>query len=330
MQQHQAMAARRLMMVAIALATTILAGAASAQGFGAGKPLQFVVPFAAGGASDTIARALAHRLSPELGQPVVVDNKPGANGVVGLAAVARALPETPTIGLGATATLALNPALAKLPYDPDKDLRAVAQIGTSKVVLLVHPGLGARTLETLIAAARAKPGALNYGSPGIGHSYHLMGELLKREAGIEMAHIPYKGDSPALQDLLAGRIQLMFAPLAAALPFIASGGVQPVALASTARSDKLPDVPTFAELGWKGFEEGSWFGIVAPGRAPDTAIARLDAAIAKALDDTGLRQTYAQLGVDVNYLPADKFSAFVAAETAKWARLVKAIDLKID
>jgi len=293
------------------------------------RPIRFVVPYPAGGTSDVIARAFAQEMAQDIGKPLVIDNKGGANGIIGMAAIAHSVPDGYTIGLGATTTVALNPLLySKLPYDPKNDVEPIAAIASSKVVLVVNPGLGVENLEQLIRRLKEHPGAYNYGSPGVRHSYYLLAGLFKRTVGVEMVHVPYRGDKEAMTELIGGRIHLMFTTVVNALPFMSSGQIRAIALVSRQRSAKLPDVPTFKELGIEGFEDGSWFGIVAPGKTPAALVGVLGEITRKAVASNEVATQFETLGTEPTYMDHNEFAAYIASETEKWGRVVKDLDIQ--
>ena len=250
------------------LAAVWAAGGASAQSFPT-KPVRFVVPFAPGGSTDTLARALGQKLSEGLGQQVVVDNRSGGNGNIGMEIVAHAPPDGHTIVLGYIANVAIGPSLyAKLPFDPVRDYEAVTLLATSPNALVAHPSVQANTLKDVIALAKAKPGSLNYASASVASVGHLTGELLNQLAGIKMVHIAYKGSGQAVTDLVGGHIQLMFSGFSSVMPHIKAGKLKPIAQTGEKRSPALPEVPTIAESGFPKFEATAWYGVHAPAKTP--------------------------------------------------------------
>jgi tripartite-type tricarboxylate transporter receptor subunit TctC len=289
------------------------------------KPIQIVVPYAAGGPVDVSARLLAPRLQQALGQPVLVENKPGAGGNIGADFVAKSAPDGHTLVMGAIATHAINPSLyPKIPYDPVRDFRHVALLVQVPNVLVVNNELPAKSVRELIALAKEKPGKLDFASGSTGSTGHLAGELFKQLTGTYMVHIPYKGSAPATADLLAGRVHLMFDNLAGALPNIRAGRVRALAVTTAARSSFLKDAPTLEETGMKGFDLTTWWGVMAPGKTPDAVVERLAAEIGKAMQQPDLRERFAAMGSDGPKVrtPAE-FTAFVQRELQTYAGLVK-------
>ena len=288
------------------------------------KPIRLVVPFPPGGATDILARAIGQRFSEVLGQPVIVDNRPGAGGNIGSELVAKAAPDGYTLLMGTVGTHAINPSLyAKMPYDHVKDFAPVILVAGVPNVLVVHPSVPARTVGEFIAYAKANPGKLNFASSGSGTSIHLAGELFKVMAGVQMTHIPYKGSAPAIQDLLGGQVQLMFDNLPSALPQIKAGKLRALAVTSANRTPALPDVPTVAEAGLAGFEASSWFGVLAPAGTPPATIARLNAEGVKWLATPEAKERMHNLGANAAGGTPEDFAAHIRAETVKWARVVK-------
>ncbi|MFG1225572.1 Bug family tripartite tricarboxylate transporter substrate binding protein [Xanthobacter wiegelii] len=289
------------------------------------RPIRLIVPFGPGGSSDVAGRALAEQVSKQLNRTVVVENKPGAAGSIGLRAIAQSAPDGLTFGIGSTATLAINPIVdTQLPYNPKTDLEPVALFAFVSNVFVISAQQKSKTLTEFIAASKAHPGTFNYGSPGIGHTSHLLGELLKLDTGADMTLIPYKSDNEVSQDLQAGRIQAAFMTLIAATPLIQSGAARPLGLVAPQRSPTFPDVPTFAELGYKSLQYSAWFGVVAPRGTPAPLVAKFANAIKKALEVPEMKQLLARIGLDPSYRGQDDFRQYIAAETEKWARVVEA------
>jgi len=295
------------------------------------KPIRLVVPFPPGGATDILARDVAQKLGEAWGQSAVVDNRPGAGGNIGSELVARAAPDGYTLEMGTVGTHAINASLyAKMPYDHVKDFAPVILVAGVPNVLVVNPALPVNSVQELIAYAKANPGKLNFASSGNGTSIHLSGELFKVMADVQMTHVPYKGSAPALQDLLGGQVQLMFDNLPPSLPQIKAGKLRALGVTAATRSPALPDVPTIAESGLPGFESSSWFGVLAPAGTPPAVIAKLNAEIATWLASPDAKQKLLAIGANAAGGTPDDFAKHIAAETAKWAKVVKESGAKID
>jgi tripartite-type tricarboxylate transporter receptor subunit TctC len=296
------------------------------------KPVRIVVPYPPGGPVDISARLLAPKLQDALGQPFLVENKPGAGGNIGADFVAKSAPDGTTIGMGAIATHAINPALmASVPYDPIKDFRHLALVVQVPNVLIVNTELPAKSVPELIAYAKARPGKLDFASGSTGSTGHLAGELFKQMTGTFMVHIPYKGAPAAVADLLAGRVHLMFDNLSSALPNVKSGKVRALAVTTLKRSASLPDLPTLDESGLKGFDMTTWWGLMGPaGMSPDV-VQRLSAAILKAMDAPDVKERLRAMGMEGSPVRTpEQFTAFVDAERKLYARLVKQSGAKPD
>ena len=314
----------------IALALAASTGRAAAQTYPT-KPIRLIVPFPPGGGTDILARVLGNRLSQALGQPVVVENKPGAGGNIGVDAVAKAAPDGYTLVLGQTSNLAINPTLyPRLPYDPLKDLAPVALVASAPLVLVVPSNSAYRTLADIITAAKAKPDTLTFGSPGSGTVAHLAGELLQREAGVKFQHIPYKGSSQAFNDLLGGSVDLFMSSIPTALSFIKGGRLRPVVVTAKKRSAELPDVPSVVEAGFPGSEAATWFGLLARAGTPAPAIARLAEETGRALDTTELKEKIAAEGAEVLRGSPEEFAALLKADIARWGQIVRESGAKVD
>lgn len=295
------------------------------------KGLTLIVPYAPGGFSDTRMRLLARKLSDKLGQPVVVENKGGAGGVIGTALVAKAAPDGYTLGSGNLAPLAVNPTLMpKIPYNVSRDLAPVILIENSPLVLSVANKMPVKTLDELIALAKKEPGKLTFGSSGVGGAHHLSGEMFRDSAKIDITHVPYKGGSPAATDLMAGHLNMMFEMGYAALPSIQGGRVRPIAVTSAERIAVLPDVPTMSELGIKGFESYNWQGIVVPAGTPAPIIAKLNQAFNEILKDPDVANAISSVGSQAVGGTPEAFGAFIAAETDKWAKVIKSADITLN
>jgi tripartite-type tricarboxylate transporter receptor subunit TctC len=315
---------------AVGFLLAIVAGAAFAQAYPT-KPIRLVVPFPAGGTTDILAREVANRLTQSWGQAVVVDNRPGAGGNIGAELVAKSPPDGYTLLMGTVGTHAINASLyAKMPYDHVKDFTPVILVAGVPNVLVINPALPINSVQELIAYAKANPGKLNFASSGSGTSIHLSGELFKVMAGVEVTHVPYKGSSPALQDLVGGQVQLMFDNLPSALALIKGGKLKALAVTSTVRAAALPDVPTMAEAGLPGFEASSWFGVLAPAGTPPDIVTRLNGEIAKWLATPEAKDKLLSQGAIAAGGPPEDFVKHIAAETAKWQKVVKASGAKVD
>ena len=289
------------------------------------KPIRFVVPFAPGGSTDTLARALGQKISESLGQQVVIDNRTGANGNIGMEIVAKAPPDGHTIVLGYIANVAIGPSLyEKLPFDPVRDYEPITLIATSPNVLVAHPTLAAQNLKELIALAKAKPGQLNYASASVASVGHLTGELLNQLAGIRMVHVAYKGSGQAVTDLLGGHIQLMFSGFSSVMPHIKSGKLRPLVQTGEKRSPALPEVATIAESGFPRFEATAWYGVHAPARTPKPIVARLNAEFVKALKMQDVRDRLGALGFELVGSTPEYYGNYIKTEITKWAKVVKA------
>ena len=292
------------------------------------KPIRFVVPYPPGGPLDTIARVLAEKVKVSLGQPVVVENKPGAGGNIGVDLIAKAQPDGYTLVMGAVATHAINPWLfSKIPYDAVKDFAPVALVASVPNVLVVNKEFAdknnIRTMADLVAYAKANPGKLNYGSGGSGSAGHLAGELLGARAQVKIVHIPYQGAAPAKLALLSGQSDFMFDNLASAAPLIKEGKVVALAVTTTARSDMLPDVPTVEQAGIKSFDIGTWFGVFATAGTPAPVLAKLHTAYAQALADPEISKRLAEMGSNAKPLSSAEFAEMVKQELEKYKDLVK-------
>jgi tripartite-type tricarboxylate transporter receptor subunit TctC len=293
------------------------------------RPIKLVVPLPPGGGADLVGRLLAQEMSKGLGQPVLVENRPGAGGTIGIGLVAKAPPDGYSIGLGNTATLAINVALMKLSYDPVKDLAPISLVGTYSFVAVAYPGAGIESVSDLIAKAKARPGGIAFGSPGNGSPHHLAGELLKTMTGANLVHVPYKGSGPALTALIAGDIPVALIELPAALPYIRSGKVRGLATTSSRRS-AAADIPTMAEAGLAGYEVIGWYGLVAPAGNPPQIVQQLSAEVNRVVNLPEVREKLLAVAVEPTTTTPEQFSALIAAEIPRWARLVQASGAKLD
>lgn len=305
-----------------------LAGSVCAQTYPS-KPIRIVVPFAAGGGVDFTARIVGQKLSMAFGQPVVADNRTGAAGAIGTELAAKSAPDGYTLLLGSAGPLAILPGISpRLPYDPIASFAPVTLVSSMPFVLVVHPSLPVRSVQDLIALARAKPGQLNYASPGSGSTTHLVAELLKALAKLDIVHVPYKGVAPAVADLLAGQVQLMSGDLSTVMPQVRAGKLRALALTGAKRSALAPELPTIAEAGVPGYEASGWFGVLAPAATPGEIVSRLNAAIVKGIMDADARERLAALGGDVVGSTPAEFALRLRDDLAKWGQLIKAIGLK--
>jgi tripartite-type tricarboxylate transporter receptor subunit TctC len=293
------------------------------------KPINFIVPYGAGGSADSRSRQLAQKMSLLLKQPIVIDNKPGAGGNIGTEFIARAAPDGYTIGMGNFAPMAVNKTLfGNLRYDPETDLSPIVLVEKGPLVLVVNPNSPYKTINDIVAAAKAKPGVLTFSSGGIGGSHQLSAELFEQNAGIEMIHVPYKSGSAALTDLMAGNVDIMFDQMYSAVPNIKADKLRPIAITSKKRSPLLPNVPSFAELGYPKVEVLNWQGLIAPKGTPKVIIDKLNAAANEALKDPGLREVMLSQGNEIGGgTPAD-FAALIKSESTKWSAVVKAANIK--
>jgi len=303
---------------------------ASAQGY-PNRTIRLVVPFPAGGTTDILAREVAQKLTEVLGQAVVVDNRPGAAGNIGSDLVAKSAPDGYTLLMGTVGTHAINPSLySKMPYDHVKDFAPVVLVAGVPNVLVVNPALPVNSVSDLIKLAKDKPGQINFASSGSGTSIHLSGELFKTMAGIDMTHVPYKGSSPALTDLIGGQVQIMFDNLPSALPQIKGGRLRAIAVTSLKRAPVLPDIPTINESGLPGFEASSWFGVLAPAGTPAPIVARINTEVNKWLQSADAREKLLGQGAEAAGGSPEQFANHIRAESEKWAKVVKASGAKVD
>jgi tripartite-type tricarboxylate transporter receptor subunit TctC len=313
-----------------ALILVVMSGPAEAQQYPT-KPIRLVVPFTPGGTTDILARTVAQKLTESWGQQVVIDNRPGAGGNIGTEIVAKAPPDGYTLLMGTISTHAINASLyKKLAFDPVRDFAPITRVGTLPNILVVHPSLPVKSVKDLIALAKSQPGGLNFASSGSGTSLHLSGELFKMMAGIDMVHIPYKGSTPALTDLLGGQVKVMFDNMPSALPHVKSGKLRALAVTTAKRSPALPDLPTVAESGLAGFDVSSWFAMFAPANTPKDVITKLNGEIVKILNSGEVKEKLAQLGVDAAPTSPEDLAAFAKAETEKWGKVVKATGATAD
>lgn len=293
-------------------------------------PVKLMVPYSTGSATDVLSRVLAQKLSDAWGQSVIVDNQPGANGIPGTATVAKASPDGYTLIMIAANHVANASLYSKLPYDTVKDFRAIARVGQVPFVLCVHPSLPVHSVRDLVALAKQHPGQINYTSPGNGTPGHLSMELFKTMAGINLAHVPYKGAAQALTDMLGGQVPTGFVVVATAIPQIRNNKLRALAISSAKRSPQLPDVASFEELGYKGFDVVSWIGLAGPAGLPNDMVAKISSETLKIVQTTEVRDRLLAIGVEPVPANAEEFGAYIAREHAKWSRLVKDSGAKLD
>ena len=312
------------------LVLALVAPLAGAQAWPA-KPIKWVVPFAPGGTTDILARTVGEKLAQALGQPVIIENKPGAGGGVGAELVARAAPDGYTIMGGTISTHAINASLYKnLPYDPVKDFVPIVLLARVPNMLVVNPDVPAKNVAELIVLLKANPGKYTFASSGNGTSQHLSGELFKSMSGTDMQHIPYKGSPPALQDVMGGQVTMTFDNITTAWPLAKSGKLRALAVTTATRSSIAPDVPTLAESGLPGFEVGSWQGVFAPAGTPPDIVRRLNAEIVRILGLPDVKEKLAGLGAELVGNTPEEFAVLVKAEVVKWADVVRKSGAKVD
>ena len=317
----------RIAVLALALGAAAGAGAQTYPS----QPIRMIVPFTAGGTTDILARTIGQKLAEAWRQPVIVENKPGAGGNIGADAVAKAKPDGYTILMGTIGTQSINASLyAKMPYDAAKDFAPVTLVAMVPNVLVVNPGVPAKSVADLIALAKAKPGQLNFASSSTGGSPHLSGEMFKQMTGADIVHVPYKGSAPAITDLLGGQVSLMFDNLPSALPQVKAGKLRALGVTSARRSQAAPEIPTIAESGVPGYEVDSWFGILAPAGTPKEVVGKLNAEIARILKMPDVRQRLQEQGAEPVGGTPEQFADHIRKETVKWARVVKASGAKAD
>jgi tripartite-type tricarboxylate transporter receptor subunit TctC len=293
------------------------------------RPIRLVIPFSAGGGSDTLARILAPRLTDELGQQLVVDNRPGAAGNIAAEIVADASPNGYTVLMGFNTVLTVNPTLYKLNYKVQKDFQPVTLVATAQYILAVNPSVPAHSVKELIALAKSKPGKLNYASAGVGSPLHLSAELFKKRAGINMVHIPYKGGSPAAAAVVAGEAQVIFGSVAATMRFVKSGRLRALATTGSKRSTVAPDLPTIAESGFPGFDVRSWYAFLVPAGTPMDVVRRLHDATVKALGLPEIKDAMAKQGLDPEPSTPQELADRIKQETAVWADVIKEAGIKV-
>ena len=296
-----------------------------------GKPIRFVITFAPGGGTDQFARAIAAKFNEAWGQPVIADNRAGGNGNIGADVVAKALPDGYTLLLTTNATIVINPHLSKLPYDPVRDFSPVSQVATLPFILLVHPSLPVKSVPELIALAKTKPGALNFGSSGGGGGAHLGGEMMKTMAKIDMTHVPYKGAAPALIALLSNEVQFMFVSILTATPLVESNRVRAIAVSGLKRSPAYPNVPAVGETpGLAGFETDLWYGMLAPAKTNPRIVDKLYRETKKVLSSPEFRNRFEPTGTQMVGSSPAEFAQTIKKDLAKWAEVIKTSGAKLD
>ena len=329
------MNARTAVVTAFAASGVVLSAAAThavaANANYPGRPIRFIMPYPVGGSIDISGRVVAQQLGENLGQQVVVDNRTGAGGTIGMEAGANAVPDGYTIVMGGTGTLAISPGLERrLAYDPLKSFAPVTVLATTPYVLVAHPSLPAGSVKELIALARAQPGKLNYASGGSGSAPHLIAEMFKASAGLNIVHVPYKGSTPAVNELMGGQVQMLFTGIPSVSPQLRAGRLKALGVTSARRSSSLPEVATIAESGVRGFDVSPWFGVLAPTRTPPVLVNRLNSEILKVLQAPTVRERLIRDGVDPVGNTPQEFTAFIRSELAKWSKVVKAAGVKVE
>lgn len=313
-----------------ALACITLASSVVAQSYPA-KPIKVIVPFPAGGGTDIIAREVTHKLSSSLGWTIVIDNKPGSGGNIGIDAVAKAAPDGYTLALGQTSNLSINPSLyAKMPYDSIKDIAPVAVVASAPLVLAVGANSPYKTLADVVNASKARPSSINIATAGNGTVAHLSSELFQKMAGIKFTHIPYKGASQAATDVIGGQVQLYLSSVPTLIGHIKGGKMRAIAVTSLKRVDDIPTIPTIAESGYKGFEAATWFGFVAPAGTPREIVTRLNTEINKVLASDEVKKKLSDQGADMMGGSPEQFGALIKSDLARWAPVIKESGAKLD
>jgi tripartite-type tricarboxylate transporter receptor subunit TctC len=306
------------------------ASAAAAQSYPT-KPLRIIVMYTAGSTIDIMARLIAPKLTEALGQPVIVENRPGAGGAIGMDMAAKAPPDGHTLTIGATGPSVTNPLLyPKTPFDPLRDFAYISLIATGPAVIAVHPSIPAKTVKDLVALAKARPGQLNYGTAGIGTSPHLAGELFRQVTAADIVHVPYKGNAEAITDLLGGQISIVFTGVPPVVPLMQAGKIKLLATTGNKRIATIPDLPTIAEAGYPGASMGIWYGLVAPAATPKDILARLHREITRIQALPDVRERFAQLGTEATTSTPEQFTTLVREELVKWGKVIKAAGVKVE
>lgn len=317
----------RICLTALVAGLLLPLSAVHAQGY-PNKPIRFIVPFSSGSSTDIVARIIGQKLTEAWKQPVVVDNRAGADGIIGTEALAKAPSDGYTIGMGTISTLATNAGLyPKLPYDPAKDFAPVSMTGYTPVILVVHPSVPAANVKELIALAKAKPGQINFGAGS--STVRLAGELFKILAGVNMVHIPYKSNPPAMTDVIAGQVHLMFDTLTTAMPHIRSGAVRALGISSRERSATVPEIPTIAEAGVPGYELTAWWGVVAPAGTSKEVVDKLNGEIVRILNLPDVQESFAKVGGKAISSTPDQFGDFIKTETTRLVKIIKDVGMTV-
>jgi tripartite-type tricarboxylate transporter receptor subunit TctC len=318
---------RRALFSLTALFALSFSAESPAQEFPA-KPVRVIVPGPAAGGADVVARAMGTRMAELFGQQVVIENRPGANGQIATELVSKSAPDGYTVILGTASAFSLNPNLGTVPYDPVKSFSPVTMVATSPLLLVVHPSVPARTVSEVIKLARVRPGQLLYASNGAGSLSHLTTELFANQAGIQLVHVPYKGGTPAVIDTVTGQVSLVITALPTLMTQVRAGRVRPIAVTGTARVSALPDTPTVAEGGLKGFSSVQWYAMFAPAGTPQAAVQRLNTVVGKVIEAPEMKSLFAREGLDGTGSSPANLGAFLAEDLAKWGKVVKAIQVK--
>ena len=321
---------RRALLLVVAAAALNVSAQAQAQAYPS-KPLRIIVQYGAGSTIDIIARIIGPKMSEGLGQPVIVENRAGAGGAIGMEAAAKAAPDGHTLTIGATGPLVINPLLyVKSPFDPIRDFTAVSQIAAGPAVIAVHPSIPARNVKELVALAKARPGQLNYGSPGVGTSPHLAGELFQMVSGTRMVHVPYKGNAEAITDLIGGHLSIVYTGVPPVAALAKSGRVRLLAVTSTTRLASMPELPTIAEAGLPGAEVSIWYGAIVPSATSRDIVNRLNTEVNRVGALPDVRERFFQQGIEAKTGTAEAFAALVKDELVKWGKVIKTANIKVE
>jgi tripartite-type tricarboxylate transporter receptor subunit TctC len=319
-----------LLLASLLVSSTCAAAQGTAAPAYPAKPVRLVVPFAAGGLNDTLARVFGEALGAALGVITVIDNRAGASGTIGMGIGAKANPDGYTLVFSSSSAIAVAPNLYRVPYEPVKDFSPISTISALGSVLLVHPQTPARSVAELVTLAKASPGQLKFGSVGPGTSQHLAGELFRMLAGVEMLHVPYKAGGQVLTDMLARQIDIDFEPMPTALPYIKTGRLRPLGVTTAARSRLLPEVPSMAEAGVRGYDSTLWNGLLAPAGTPKPIITRLHTELLKIVQNPETTRRFVGLGAEPMTNTPEQFTAYISSEIARWGKLSKALNLKVE